>query len=126
MWVFLAAAGATTFTLNCNVRTVAEDMTAAKRLSVPADPKTIVYRVDLDRLRWCNGDCKFTQPIVNVTAEEIRLQQDESQQSLSVTTLDRETGELLILVTPKDRSLALVTSGKCQVAPFTGMPEPKF
>lgn len=127
MWIVLAGLAASTFDLHCAARTVTGLLNSNKKQSpIPTQPKTISYRIDLQRLRWCSGECNATDPIVAVTSEEIVLQQNIAGNTSSITELDRETGDLLILITDIRTSFTVLTGGPCKVAPFSGMPEPKF
>ena len=127
MWIALAAAAATTFNLNCTVRTAAGPLNSPVKQSPTATPpKTLIFSIDLARLRWCSDDCELTKPIISVTPAEIILQQDVSNSGGSSTRLNRETGEFIQMIVDNETTFTVLTGGKCEVTPFTGMPEPKF
>jgi hypothetical protein len=129
MWLIFAAASATTFNLNCSVATVSGRLTAdlVKPLltdKVPTKPE--VYRIDLDRLRWCSGECQTTNPIVDVNAAEIVLYRGTLTNGSSELKLDRESGAINYILVDRPTMFGVLSFGKCEVAPFTGMPGPKF
>jgi hypothetical protein len=129
MWLTLAAAAATTFNLNCSVGTVSGPLSAdlVKPLLTDKVPtKAEVYRVDLDRLRWCSGNCETTKPIVDVSAAEIVLYRATLTNGSAELKLDREGGGISYILIDRTTMFSVLSLGKCAVAPFTGMPEPKF
>lgn len=129
MWLVLAAVSATTFDLNCSVATVSGRLTSdlVKPLlndKVPTRP--ITYRIDLNRLRWCSGECQTTEPIVDVNAAEIVLHREALSNGSAELKLDREGGGVSYILVDRSTMASVLSLGKCEVATFTGMPEPKF
>jgi hypothetical protein len=87
-------------------------------------PFSITYRVDLNRDRWCSDRCTSSEPLYGVTNEEIifRFQKDED---LTIATrVNRESGVYSDLA--KLGPGWIHSFGKCQPAPFTGLPGRRF
>lgn len=96
-----------------------------------------VYRIDLDRGKWCDGDCEALHDIASVQPTQIALQDKRvdtpGERSMMANLIDRRTGEHTITATsatPGRRGSVLIMQwhGQCERAPFTGFPsfETKF
>ena len=101
----------------------------------PAKQIDIVYRVDLNRNRWCQDDCLKSFPIAKL--EDVRLmlefEADKELGTDTVTLVDRETGGFsrrtrygLAGTEPTDKTGVILDEGTCEKAPFTGLPTSKF
>jgi hypothetical protein len=124
-----AAVAGTTFDLNCSVGTVSGRLTGdlVKQLFDNKAPvKSEIYRIDLDRLRWCSGDCQTTEAIVDINAAEIVLYRGTMSNGSSELKLDRETGSISYILVDRTTMFSVLSLGKCEVAPFTGMPATRF
>jgi hypothetical protein len=99
-------------------------------------PFTVRYRVDLERGIYCQGACEEVRDLAKVSETEIVFVDEKVTQHLStMRSVDRTSGEMAgktEAIIPRYngvgfayRSTTLV-SGKCEVAPFTGMPTAKF
>ncbi|MFZ5748231.1 MAG: hypothetical protein ACOY45_11335 [Pseudomonadota bacterium] len=100
-------------------------------------PYRSVYRIDLDRGKWCDGDCEALHDIASVQPTQIALQDKRvdtpSERSMMANLIDRRTGEHTVTATsatPGLRGSVLIMQwhGQCERAPFTGFPsfETKF
>lgn len=87
------------------------------------------FRLDLDGNRWCEGDCGQTRSIASVTADRYTLFRYEADPASRLRTtglsyIDRQTGEHW-----EQRTVSATIErreGRCQRAPFSGMPEPRL
>lgn len=86
----------------------------------------VIFRVDLDRQRWCSGDCETTAPLASVTDTRITFRYDDAREirSDSITYVNRESGELF----DRDRlgDYVSLRTGTCERAEFTGFPPRRF
>jgi len=86
------------------------------------------YRLDLDAKRWCEGACKETRKIAEITDTEIRLVFVENSQSPTgfdaETVINRESGNWLD--SDKSGDFYEVNVGTCKPAPFSGFPQRQF
>lgn len=89
------------------------------------------FRVDLDLNRWCEGDCARPREIAAVTADRYTLVDMERRTRTLRTSnkswIDRVTGEHW----EQNQSIGGLTQinsreGKCERAPYSGMPEPRL
>lgn len=115
----LAASASATFNLVCE-----GTMTSRIGGKVESKPFKSTYRFDLQRGRWCIGDCKSTKPVHAETDDEIILQQWKDGDFGYMTKINRETGTFIDVM--HDDVNRVYYYGKCQRAPFTGLPEKQF
>jgi hypothetical protein len=96
-----------------------------------AEPYNSTYRLDLDRGKWCEGECKALFEIESVQPTQLTLLSKEvdtpSERSTTSNFIDRETGAHHALATsanPRDRrsTITIAWSGQCTKAPFGGFP----
>jgi hypothetical protein len=117
------AAAALAFNLICTGTTTTGELMDFDK---PKTPVTVVLRVDLEKNRWCSGDCKSTAAIKELRETSIIFRMGEDDNGDDFFYVNRETGELL----DRTRSFALkwitLTQGQCEKAPFTGFPARKF
>ncbi len=97
-----------------------------------------VYRIDLTAMRWCVDACQGAFPIKSVTADKIIFDETDKRVGTqdgerSWHEVNRVTGEVSsYLYKPAQpgvsysRPLRVEFKGKCEPAPFTGLPTPKF
>lgn len=88
---------------------------------------TDIYRVDLERGRWCFGQCTTSQPITKITDNELTLAQEGSGPPVSGATMisvNRETGYLVHLVFIG--GYRFKRNAVCERAPLSGFPARKF
>lgn len=125
MGYFLAAATvASTFNLVCSgeVRTFGGGEAETSAFET-------VYRVDIERGVWCQGECSELKPLAKVTSTVLTLEDEarEGADSRSERTsmVSRETGEFVAksIMLGGYGKLSLYYSGQCEVAPFAGFPE---
>lgn len=84
-----------------------------------------VYRVDLERMRWCKGACAQTLPLFKVTNERITFSLVDTPAGDSLdTSVNRESGQFLSLMV--SGNFLHSEDGVCEAAPFTGFPARKF
>jgi hypothetical protein len=85
-------------------------------------PYTITYRVDLAGNQWCSDNCDTTEPLALVTDGEILLREDHRPDGSHVIIVGRHLG--LFADTAIAGRTAILRSGTCVQAPFTGFPIP--
>lgn len=124
----LAGGTPTQFNLDCSGNVVIDDIFGTK-----SETYHSIYRLDLDRGLWCDGDCKATHSFASVQPTQIELEHTETDTDLSFDRINRETGEHSILMAHNDvldrRSVRTMKwSGECKRLDFTGFPsfETKF
>ena len=86
------------------------------------------YRVDLQSLRWCDGECSGTNKLVSVTDTQIVFSESESPGTDQVTVVSRENGHFrdrTRIIGPKVMSVFMVDA-TCTRADFSGFPKPLF
>jgi hypothetical protein len=85
-----------------------------------------ILRIDLAAKRWCTGQCETTRPITEVRPEAIVLEWNAKPgaDTDNELVLNREDGTIFERV--RVGSSALIYSGKCTKAAFTGFPSIKF
>lgn len=85
----------------------------------------VVYRIDPASGRWCSYDCKTTNDITSISDREIVLAQYKDEVFSMKMALNRESGDFAMHYrNGGDR--AIVKTGSCKKATFTGFPAPKF
>lgn len=111
---------ASSFDLVCagTISTVEQGKVSAK---VPTKGR---YRIDLDRGRYCTAKCTTSEPIYSVTSTEIVLRFQKYEDAGYVTKINREDGSYTDVFMLGDSRI--VDVGKCERAPFSGLPERKF
>ena len=70
----MAALGMTVFNLTCTG--VEESESGASESKVT--PFTTVFRVDLNRKKWCEGDCKVVFPVQGFDEETVDLKREKT------------------------------------------------
>jgi hypothetical protein len=98
----------------------------ASFLTAPRESFTTVFRIDLERGRWCAGECPTTHRLADVTDTQITLQSEREPTThfRLTSSLNRETGRYFSsLRMGKTRA---VRNAQCEVAPFGGFPERRF
>jgi hypothetical protein len=89
------------------------------------------FRIDLDLNRWCEGDCARPREIVAVTADRYTLVDSEYRsrtlRTVNKSWIDRVTGEHW----EQNQAIGGLTQinsreGRCERAPFSGMPGPRL
>ncbi|WP_158013904.1 hypothetical protein [Sphingomonas sanxanigenens] len=92
-------------------------------------PYNYVYRIDLSKSRWCDGECKSINEVASVQPASITLKDKKEDGPFSKSStrnvINRETGEHSILhvrrlsATP----FSMEWQGTCTPSPFTGFPD---
>ena len=87
---------------------------------------TEVYRIDLQKLRWCRDACIVTQPLASVDDTSITFEnmRDETIHIGRTASVSRESGHYLYM--EQMGSQFTVRDGECRRADFTGFPARKF
>lgn len=97
-----------------------------------SEPYTSTYRIDLDRKKWCEGDCKALHDIASVQPTQLTLETENvdtvSERSTLSNIVDRETGTHKISATsstPRAHATAITLNwdGRCEPALFSGFPD---
>lgn len=128
----VVALSVATFNLNCT-----GSFTTKSLFSDSTESYNYVYRLDMDKKIYCDGECKAQRPIFEISPTQITMRSSKvdspSERSLNFESIDRENGQHLITTTfsdPRDRNSVLIMkwAGKCEKAPFSGFPkfETKF
>lgn len=86
------------------------------------------YRIDLQSMRWCMDACAAPKGIQAATAAKITLAaSDPADRSETIThEIDRSTGRYVDAHISRRWVIAEVSGGQCELAPFSGLPAPKF
>lgn len=126
----MAAAAATALAFNLICSGQAWD---SYKILAPAENKRafeITYHVDLSTKRYCSGKCTVTAPIKEVTPTQIVFELEErGTMDDTLTYVSRESGRYFDRTRryiSGDTVMVNVAEGECQIAPFTGLPTPKF
>ena len=89
------------------------------------------FRIDLDLNRWCEDECARPREIAAVSADRYTLVDREHRgrtlRTVNKSWIDRVTGEHW----EQNQSIGGLTQinsreGKCERAPFSGMPQPRL
>lgn len=92
-------------------------------------PYTAIYRIDLTRKIWCEGDCKGTAPIARVLPTSLFLRDEDGNSASDTQTdadwIDRETGEhhSLLETSLSGMTVRIRMEGHCERSAFTGFPK---
>jgi hypothetical protein len=115
--------GAVAFNLSCSI--VSFGFMGAMP-TIPSTPMAAaVYRVDLVSRRFCQGDCRTTEPIAKITATQLFLKLTDEPRLMEYLSINRESGDMLSMWSV-GRSPASVETGTCAATEFTGFPARKF
>jgi len=117
------SSGSERFDLICSgtlTTTLGEDVTTA--------PITQRFRIDLERMVWCDGDCSLPKAVIAVSASEIVLARDTIEQGAMSSLINRfnghETGHLELTVDAK--TLLVESDSQCERTDFSGIPQSLF
>lgn len=89
------------------------------------------FRIDLDLNRWCEDECARPREIAAVSADRYTLVDRQHRggtlRTVNKSWIDRVTGEHW----EQNQSIGGLTQinsreGKCERAPFSGMPQPRL
>lgn len=123
-----AIAAAAAFNLVCSGTLTSSSFVGGEK----SEPFTYIYRLDIDRKIYCDGDCKATRPIEAIQPTQIMLSSSNvdtpSERATSFTMIDRETGAFQSSSTSSQRGdrrtiLVMKWTGQCEKAAFTGFPK---
>ncbi len=81
------------------------------------------YRLDLERMAWCWGDCLSVDQVNRASPMTIFLN-FYYEGGNSEVRIDRATGLLSWIIT--SNGVAGTVSATCESAPYTGIPQPRF
>lgn len=116
----VALQAAAAFNLVCSVVTT----------GMPSRRSTLVMRVDLQSMRYCMERCAQTLPIKRVSESEIVFHDGMSEYSNTIIRrrVNRESGQYWSSTSSRFGGRAIETDshGRCEAAPFTGFPAPRF
>lgn len=84
---------------------------------------TVVFRVDLDKKRWCTGECAVVRPIVSITDHHINFAYAEDDTVPALLSVQMERDLWLLNSTSRTRDTIVVRLGPCKQAAFTGFPK---
>ena len=87
------------------------------------------YRVDLARGEWCFGECDFVQKVASVTSGLIVLSEHRPAfdgDKIAANRINRVSGEWEWYNFDTKLMVSMDHKGKCEPAPFSGMPAAKF
>lgn len=91
-------------------------------------PITQRFRIDLERMAWCDGDCSLPKSVIALTASEIVLARDTIEQAAMSSLINRfsghESGHLEL--TADDKTLRVESDSQCERADFSGIPQSLF
>lgn len=95
-----------------------------------SEPYRYEYRIDLDRRKWCDGDCRTLHDIAEVQPTALVLEPPRDIDTLArrefyMGSINRETGRHSVLSTSgrRERILIMRWEGQCERAPFSGFPD---
>ena len=86
-------------------------------------PVTHHYRIDLEAKRWCWEKCTFANNIQSVTVDRITFYENGAGDPVKHAYISRTDGSYLRIDLGK---FFTNDKGTCEVAPFSGLPAPKF
>jgi hypothetical protein len=97
-------------------------------------PSTIRYRIDLQRNLWCVSECRSPQAIARVTDTQLLLEESSQKDEvleveMSIRrSVDRMSGAYSTEISDSIRGIrgGLRSSGTCERAPFTPIPQSRF
>ena len=75
------------------------------------------YRLDLERMEWCTGDCSLLHDLQDASSHQITFLNSKDV----FNVVSRITGEWQTS-SGDDRSYSWATTGRCDLAPFSGFP----
>ncbi len=86
------------------------------------------YRIDLARGRWCHDDCPTTSPVVWASPDVLVLREQDDESVDMLDLIHRDTGQHIFYAAARGPGPHQIVSwlGRCERAPFTGLPEPRF
>ena len=119
----LTMAAVTAFNLTCSI-----DQTLYRNNETPETSSyTLVVKVDLRLGIWCDGACRTTAPIFDVSPTQITLAQSwpDNEDPFDFYSLDRESGDLTREFGVK-KVVAHSLKGHCRRGAFTGFPKRRF
>lgn len=115
-----AAAAALTFNLICT-----GTMEARTVDGIDNEPYRYEYRIDLQRGKWCEGDCRALHDFVRVSQTQLTLEDvnidTPHERRTSLNLINRETGEQRIFASTR-HLLLMEWRGTCERAAFSGFP----
>ena len=121
--MFYLLAAATAFNMVC-AGTFADSRNHRGSDDPQSGPYEIVYRIDLDRGQWCDGDCTVLRDGIRVTPPHLTLYPGHGLDIYNVS-INRATGEhrAARYGTRIIDAGRLRWTGHCRQAEFTGFPE---
>lgn len=93
------------------------------------DKDTMRYRIDLAAGEYCFNDCGRVMKIAEVTSGMLTLHRDKptlTEPATAYATINRSTGEWRWYSYDPRYSHIMDIQGKCEMAPYSGMPRAKF
>lgn len=90
-----------------------------------AKPEAVTrhYRIDLQAKRWCWESCERANEIESVTADRITFYQSPEGEPMKHAYISRTDGSYSRVSLGRTFTH---DKGTCEVAPFSGLPKPKF
>lgn len=121
-----AAAVAAAFNLVCTGTETTRSIAGEK-----LEPYTHIYRVDLDKKKWCEEGCSVVRDVAEVQQSFLELEPRRNvdtavDRDFFEWTIDRTTGRESMLASKGLRAdiIILKWEGTCARQPFTGFPSP--
>ena len=118
-----ATAAAVAFNLSCAISSIGFMGEMPKK---PDAPLTALFRVDLTSRRYCEGDCRSTEPIAKVTATDLYLKMTDEPRLKEFLRINRESGDMLSIWRLGSTSANSTEMATCTPSQFTGFPSRKF
>ena len=123
MALTMLSAGPPRFDLIC-----AGTLTTTLGDDVTTKPITQRFRIDLERMIWCDGNCSLPKAVIALNASEIVLARDVIEQATMSSLINRfnghESGQLVLTV--DDKTLHVESDSQCERADFSGIPQSLF
>lgn len=123
--ILQATAVAMTFNLVCSGTMTSDSYFTGREV----EQYSYTYRVDLERRKWCENECRALFDFADIQPTQLTLQDRNidtpRQREWLTNVINRETGEHRILTASGTGTGRLVMEwrGQCERAEFTGFPE---
>jgi len=123
MALAVLSSGPDQFDLICTgtlTTTLGEDVTTA--------PITQRFRIDLERMVWCDGDCHLPKAVIALSASEIVLARDALDQGEMSSLINRFNGHEsgYLELTAENKTLRVESDSQCSRADFSEIPQSLF
>jgi hypothetical protein len=91
-------------------------------------PQNEHYRIDLKAARYCREDCSIMGKIQETTPDRIIFKQADNPSAGETHShsVSRHTGDLTELILLRRSNFTWDVKSHCDIAPFSGLPKPRF